>query len=193
MNPDPRESDWILRYLREHPAILVSSLYVIASMVGLLFSWIFLAPFGINFFNFAQISDFLLASLKEPFTWAYVALAVSFVLGDNAMSRRWGGRERARWLRWYGTVNYRRVNVFTLVVIVTVLIGVHAWSKAARIKRGGGESVTVQFADGGETVDAVLLGTTGTFVFLYDVAAQRATIHPHESIHAISVGTSRPD
>lgn len=45
-------------------------------------------PSGINFFNYAQISDFLLASLKEPFTWVYVALGILLVLGDNAISRR---------------------------------------------------------------------------------------------------------
>ena len=193
MTGDAREIDWILRYLREHPAILVSSLYVIASVVGLLFSWIFLAPFGINFFNFAQISDFLLASLKEPFTWAYVALAILLVLCDNAMSRRWGSRERVKWLRWYGTAKYRHLNVYTLVLIVTILIGAHAWTKAHRIQRGGGDYVMVKFAEDGSPVDAVLLGTTGTFVFLFDPETQRANIHPHESIHSISVEPPRSE
>jgi hypothetical protein len=187
------QKHWLFDYLRDHPAILVSSIYVTASIVGLVFSWAFLHPFGINFFNFAQISDFLLASLKEPFTWAYVTLALLMVLGDNAMSRRWGRRERAKWLRWYGTATYRRMNVYALILIVAVLISAHAWMKAARIQRGGGEPVTVHFADGGEPVEAVLLGTTGLFVFLYDVEGGRANVHPHESIHAISVKTSRPD
>jgi hypothetical protein len=34
--------------------------------------------------------------LKEPLTWLYVALALFMVLGDNAMSRRWGRRERVK-------------------------------------------------------------------------------------------------
>ena len=187
MTGSEERAHWLFDYLREHPAMLVSSVYIAASIVGLMFAWAFLMPFGINFFNYAQISDFLLASLKEPLTWVYVALAMLMVLGDNAMSRRWGRRERARWLRWYGTAAYRRLNVYALILIAAVLISAHAWTKAARVKRGGGESVTVQFADGGEPVEAVLLGTTGLFVFLYDPDAERASVYPHESIHSISM------
>jgi hypothetical protein len=52
--------------LREHPALLVSTFYLAASFVGMFYSRAFLRRFGINVFNYAQISDFLLASLKEP-------------------------------------------------------------------------------------------------------------------------------
>ena len=54
---------------REHPALIVSGFYVLASFVGMFWSWAFLRRFGIDVFDYAQISDFLLASLKEPFTW----------------------------------------------------------------------------------------------------------------------------
>ena len=65
--------------LKEHPALLVSALYVGASTIGMFYSWAFLRHFGINVFNYAQISDFLLASLKEPFTWGWVAVALVLV------------------------------------------------------------------------------------------------------------------
>ncbi|MDH3908826.1 MAG: hypothetical protein OEU83_07330, partial [Gammaproteobacteria bacterium] len=65
----------LLSFFREHPAVLVSALYVAASVVGMFYSWAYLRRFGINVFNYAQISDFLLASLREPFTWVLVILA----------------------------------------------------------------------------------------------------------------------
>ncbi|MGI9225435.1 MAG: hypothetical protein ACR2QX_13205, partial [Woeseiaceae bacterium] len=66
----------------------MSGLYVAASIIGMFYSWAFLRRFGINVFNYAQISDFLLVSLKEPFTWGLVILAIVLVMLDNASSRR---------------------------------------------------------------------------------------------------------
>lgn len=60
-----RQTSWISAVLQKHPALMVSALYVVASMVGMLFSWDYLRHFGINVFNFAQIGDFLLASLER--------------------------------------------------------------------------------------------------------------------------------
>ena len=68
------------KLIKDHPALLVSGLYVAASIVGMFYSWAFLRRFGINVFNYAQISDFLLVSLKEPFTWALVILAIVLVM-----------------------------------------------------------------------------------------------------------------
>jgi hypothetical protein len=33
------QKHWLFDYLRDHPAILVSSVYITASIVGLVFSW----------------------------------------------------------------------------------------------------------------------------------------------------------
>ena len=71
----------------EHPAFFASGLYFAASLIGLVYSWAFLRAFGINVFRYAEISDFFLASLKEPFTWVLTVLAVTLVLLDNANSR----------------------------------------------------------------------------------------------------------
>ncbi len=90
---------WILTLLRQHPALLVSAVYVIASIIGMLFSWDYLRLFGINVFNYSQIGDFLLASLKEPFTWVIVIMAVLLVMGDNAMSRRVERSGKRRFLK----------------------------------------------------------------------------------------------
>ncbi len=171
---------------REHPALLVSAFYVGASAVGMFWSWAFLRQFDINVFNYAQISDFLLASLKEPFTWALVVLAVTMVQVDNAYSRRVGRRGKSRWFGWYGSSGYRLINNFGAIALVGVFIFVYATLEAEDARDGEGEIVDVTFDAGGPATTATLLGTTSQFVFLYDAATDRVNIHPFEAVHAIS-------
>ena len=76
---ESRQPSWPHRTLAEHPALFVSGIYFVASLIGLVYSWAFLRAFGINVFRYAEISDFLLASLKEPFTWFLAIFAVILV------------------------------------------------------------------------------------------------------------------
>ena len=81
-------NNWLHPIFREHPALLVSAFYVAASVIGMFYSWAYMRSFDINVFNYAQLGDFLLASLKAPFTWALVGLSVILMMLDNASSRR---------------------------------------------------------------------------------------------------------
>ncbi len=173
-------------FLRQHPALLVSAFYVAASVIGMFYYWAYLRYFDINVFNYAQISDFLLASLKEPFTWALVLLAVALVMLDNANSRRVERKCPGRWLRWYGSPRYRFANNLGVVLIVLTFIYLYAAFQAEATKDGEGKQVEVTLADEDEARSVTLLGTTGQFVFLYDAATDRVDIHPIEGIHSIS-------
>lgn len=172
--------------VRDHPALLVSAFYVAASSIGMFYSWAYLRYFGINVFNYAQLSDFLLASLKEPFTWALVAFAAALVMLDNASSRRAGRRNLSKWFRWYGSRRYRYVNNFAAILMVVIFISAYAAYQARHTREGDAKQVDVTFADGGASKTSALLGTTGQFVLLYDADAERVDIHPIESIHSIS-------
>ena len=172
--------------VRDHPALLVSAFYVAASSIGMFYSWAYLRYFGINVFNYAQLSDFLLASLKEPFTWALVVLAVVLVMLDNASSRRAGRRNLSKWFRWYGSERYRSVNNFAAILMVLAFIFAYASAQARDTRDGEAKQVDVIFADGEDTKTSALLGTTSQFVFLYDTDAERVDIHPIENIHSIS-------
>lgn len=176
----------LLTVLREHPALLVSAVYVAASVVGMFWSWAFLRSFGINVFHYAQVTDFLIASLKEPFTWVLVVLAVLMVQADNAYSRRVQRRARTRWFRWYGSPHYRLINNLGVFALVGVFIYVYATLEAEELRDNGGRTLNVAFEDGGDARAMTLLGTTGQFLFLYDPATRRVDIHPFENVHAIS-------
>jgi uncharacterized membrane protein len=176
----------IKNLLKEHPALLVSAMYVAASVVGMFYAWAYLRHFGINVFNYSQISDFLLASLKEPATWVLVILAIILVLIDNASSRKVASGKPAKWIAWYGSPRYRFINNFVAVFIVFMFIYIFATFQARDTRNGDGKFVDVMFTDSGAAVSALLLGTTGQFVFLYDDRTGRVDIHPIENIHSIS-------
>ena len=176
----------VQKIFKEHPALIVSAFYVAASLIGMFYSWAYLRWFGINVFNYAQISDFLLASLKEPFTWGLVIIAVVLVLIDNASSRRVERKTTAKWLAWYGSPKYRFMNNFVAILVVLLFLYSYAFAQARDTRDGDGKYVDVVFADSGAAITALLLGTTGQFVFLYDEDTERVDIHPIENIHSIS-------
>ena len=179
-------SHWIVALFRRHPALIASALYVIASVIGMFYSWSYLHQFGVNVFNYAQIGDFLLASLKEPFTWGLVILALVLVGFDNAMSRRVQNKSPGRLLRWYGLPRYRQINNFVALAIIAFFIHGYAQIQARDTRDGNGKFVDVIFADNAMATSAILIGTTGQFVFLFDVDTERVDIHPIENIHSIS-------
>ena len=176
---------WTQRLLREHPGLFASGIYVVASAIGMFFSWDFLRRFEINVFYYAEISDFLLASLKEPYTWGLVCVAILLVALDNAMSRRVEAKTTTRWLRWYGSRKYRSWNYLVALLIVMILLDAYVLFKSRDIMAGDGEFVTVSLTDASPQTELLLLGTTGRFIFLYDHKANLVHIHPHESVFAI--------
>ena len=180
-------NETIKKVLKEHPALVVSGFYVAASAIGMFYSWAFLREFGINVFNYAQISDFLVASLKEPFTWVLVLIAVVLAWLDDRSSLRYSRREnKSKWFAWYGSERYRFLNNFTVIALVAFYIYVFAWDHARSVREGDGKIVDVKFADSSAATTALLLSTTGQFVFLYDDTTERVDIHPIENIHSIS-------
>lgn len=180
------DNKWLASVFREHPALLVSAMYLLASFVGMFYAWAFLSHFGINVFNYSQISDFLLASLKEPLTWGLVLLAGILVLMDNATSRRVGRKDTSRWIRWYGSPRYRFINNFAAILIVLIFIYAYALKQAENIREGQGKVVDVLLADESSTMGAVLLSTTGQFVFLLDRESNKVAIHPFENVQSIT-------
>ena len=173
---ESRQSSWPRQALAGHPALFVSGIYFVASLIGLVYSWAFLRAFGINVFRYAEISDFLLASLKEPFTWFLAILAVILVAFDNAMSLRVQRRGTSRFLRWYGSERYRQVNYLASVCLVVVFLFLYATAKERGIRDGEGEVVSVYLTDASPPKQLVMLGTTARFVFLYDQEIGRAHV-----------------
>ena len=54
------------RLLREHPGLLVTIGYLTLSLVGMMFSSSLFKRFGVDFFDYAELADFLMAGVREP-------------------------------------------------------------------------------------------------------------------------------
>lgn len=177
---------WFRRTLNEQPALLVSLLYLFASVIGLFYSWAFLRPFGINMLQYAEVSDFLLASIKEPLTWGLVLVSVLSIQLDNALSRRAQRRNKRGMFRWYGSDRYRQLNYPVFVLLVGAFLFAYADIKERQVRSGGVDRYEIQLADDSEPAQRILLGTTVNFIFLYDPESERVSIHPNESVLALS-------
>lgn len=168
--------------LADHPALLFSGLYMTASLIGLVYSWIFFSFFDINIFRYAEISDFLLASLKEPFTWLLALLAVSLVWVDNASSRRVAENGPGKLLRWYASPLYRKTNFLAAIGLMALFLYSYASQQGKNIRSGDADRITIHLADGSAPIVRIMLGTTTRFSFFYDDTRRQVTIYPHESV-----------
>jgi hypothetical protein len=185
--------------VREHPGLVVSAAYFSATAVGMLSSVAFYRSFGINVFHFAQISDFVLAAIRNPVASLAVLLAGPMVwfivVTDDWLDRRF---RRYRYL--YGPAWLRRWSRSAPALVLYFLI--YAWSFATmysarlhgEVQAGDWPVAEVQLQSGTylgrdatRPFEATLLGSTGSSIFLFDRASGTATVVPLENLGSITV------
>lgn len=190
---DTSRQSWFRKTLVDQPALFISVLYLFASLIGLVYSWAFLRSFGIDVMQYSEVGDFLLASLKEPVIWLLVIVTVALIQGDSALSRRVQRRGPGRWMRWYGSERYRKVNYLVSALMVLAVLLVYADASSKKVRDGGGDEFRLELADGSPATQQVLLGTTVNYVFVYDPASERVSIHPSENVLALSILVPKVD
>lgn len=172
-------------FFADHPGVWVPGLYMIGSTIGMLDSWWFFHQFGINVFLYSEVADFLLASFREPGGWLVMAICAPILIWDYWTSLRVGhSRPKRWWLGWYGSRRYRHVLGISGVVVVVIYIAIFAGGRANDIYEGSrGKQVRVSLtSDRAAEKTSVLLGSTISFLFLYDRDAQAVSIHPYENV-----------
>jgi hypothetical protein len=188
------------RLFRDHPAIAISSAYVAASAIGIMFSFDFYRHFDVNFFNFAEISDFLMAVLREPITFLLAlggVLVLALFRGYTYLEWRFFSRRplKSWWLRAYYHMSrpfYGNpwLEAIVLVLYVFLFIAQYGEWKAERILSGEhAELVWLETPQARREV--VLLGATNRFVFAYDPVADNVSIVPHENLLRVIVDPQR--
>jgi len=189
----------LLALMQEHPALGLTSAYLMVSLLGLSYEWTLFRHFGVNYFHYADVTDFLMGAFREPITFL---LALSALLVGKlahmqlAWENRWfDGRElRSWWLRVYQRYSRSRFNQFspvTLFLLYCVMfIWIYSGNRAESIRGGDGEQVQLTLAEagpGGGAFSASLLGTSSRFVFVYESAAGLTWVIPHENLAWIRV------
>ena len=180
------------RFLANHPALILTVGYLVISLLGLSFEWALFRHCGINFFYYADVTDFLMGAFREP---------VTFLLSASALGVAWltslYSRFERRWLAAKGddagriTKVYRRyaMSAFTRVLPVVFFLGysilfiwVHAEKRAMELQSGEGRFVAVRLADEDEVRHLQLLGTSSRFVFLYESSSRNTLVAPFENL-----------
>ena len=188
------------KWLKDNPGLTLTLLYVSASIIGLLYNFLFFRRFGINVLEFSETTDFLMVVVREPLTigtafsgvLVYVAYA-TLVKTATLASYRW-------WPKLRGTPEKRlkmhRLNQRLVPLMQIGFIGAYAFlfvvlysKRQARLVREGDQQwVTVAYRSdtpanmAEKPLRAKLLGTTARFVFLYHPESKTAVTVPLDAV-----------
>jgi hypothetical protein len=175
--------------LREHPTLLLTFCYLLITLLGVLYSYFFYQEFGINIIKFADLSDFLLASILEPRSVGiFIGLVVLLVLFDKIETKFKNRFKRDDVIvNWHFNSKY-----FELIGLfigfstgVIFLILSLAQSNANDIKSDEPDQYKVRLSDpdlqtGSQTL--ALLGSTTRFGYFYDAKTKESLVVPLENI-----------
>ena len=189
-------------FVREQPGVAITVGYLVLSLIGIMFSWALFDKFNVPFFQFADVTDFLLAVVREPVTFLLALGAIPVAVFLFRLTRHTQAfyakhRRKSFIFRWLHRID-RTLGptplgfTFALATYAFLFITLYAAWKADRIKAGEGERVQVRATREagpivGEEITArlTLLGTTTQYVFLFDPEQQATHVVPAENIAAI--------
>ena len=190
-----------IELVRDHPGIALSAGYGVVSLIGIMFSWSLFSQFGITYFQYADISDFLLAAIREPMTFIMAASAIVVAMllirmsyGSQKFYRRY--MDKFFLFRWayaidrFGTTGIGFI--FVLIAYTFLFITMYGAWKSRQIRDGEGTKIRVTMTSeataalGEQTGKPLtLLGTTSRYVFLYSPRDDQSFIIPADNIAAL--------
>lgn len=179
--------DNLLRiYAKEHPTLLLSICYFIVTIIGVVYSFFFYAEFGIEILKYADLSDFLLASILEPLSIIVFLFWLIFYLLSFKLDL-WARNKFNRYGRFVEKAmkpKYSDPILFCLsVTVITVLfVKSLAIDNAEKIKAGDFDQYTVSLPNSINEQAIALLGTSSRFSYFYDVISMESIVLPVESI-----------
>lgn len=192
------------RLLKQEPALIVSAGYVLLSLLGLWSSYFFYRRFDLSILDYLQISDFLVAGLRDPMYAGILAVGIllAVVLGwpdtlrrrnpvkvEALRGRHWGWRvlfSKSPLTSW-DTSGMRPLTGLCIAVACFMAIGAarYASGKAADIRdHGAGARVSVHLAGDAAPLkeQARMLGSSSAFVFLWWPQQRRAEAVPISAV-----------
>lgn len=192
------------RLLRQEPALIVSAGYVLLSLLGLWSSYFFYLRFQLSILDYLQISDFLVAGLRDPAYAGILAggILLAILVGwpdtlrrrnpakvEALRARHWGWRllfSRTPLTSW-DISGLRPLTGLCIAVVGFMALGaaIHSLDKAENIRDAGqGPKVTLHLAGDPAPLkeEARLLGSSSAFVFLWWPKQRRAEAVPISAI-----------
>ena len=179
----------IKEFFSKHPTMLLTLCYFIITAIGVIYSYYFYQEFGINILKFADLSDFLLASILEPLSIVVFGLLVVTNLFlywlDIILRKRFPsyGRflERKFMSKYSDPIGFViLISVFTFSLIETVAI-----RNSEEIKLEGGDEFLVKMTEYEVNVTEsrlTVLGSSSRYAYFYDSKKSVALVVPVENV-----------
>src|SRR5688572_15590663 len=167
--------------LRENPGLLLTLAYVVASLIGVIFNFLYFRRFGFNVLEFSEASDFLMVVVREPLTVALALMGIPMYLGymmtaaalSAWMKRRWPRmagtaekreRDRQKYKRMAPAMQFMYIGVYALAFVM-----IYSKYQSSQVKKADRGTVTVEYRTDAPSsrpapVKAALIGTTSRFV-----------------------------
>lgn len=198
----------MLRLTARHPGLGVFLVYTTIAIAGFIYLITFYSHFDLEVTVYLEISDILVAGIKDPMVMLMVAGAFSMVLVVwgivyiQAPFSLWLNKKFNKGvLRFIPyVIGFKSIRTFwwTAFLILTLyfymFIGVHSKNKAQSIVELKQNLILVDSAATTNTnEDYSLLGTSMNYVFLYNHQTKQTLILPLESINSLKpISSSKP-
>lgn len=188
-------------YIRQHPALVLSVLYLLASTCGLMYIHALLAQFEIDGLQHIELADFFLAVIAKPtplVAWLGISLLVyGFYLLDKRMRGRWS------WYCRFSDLSSKPFFKFNPLLVFVLMFGfflywyamIVAQSDSTSIKEGKGPGFKVftQYPIGYPKKmptrlildDVQIIVSTSRYLWLFDKNNQQVLMLPHANVASI--------
>ena len=192
-------------FVREHPGLVLSGGYLSATAIGMLSSVTYYGRFGVNIFHYAQLSDFIVAAVRNPLATAAIVAAIPAVwlimVSDAWLDRRFGWYKWVYGPRWLRAASRSRPAwVLYFVVYAWAFTVLHSGWIESRVRAGMVPRIQVELQagtylgrDATQPFETALLGTTSTHAFLFDQAFGAVTVVPFENVARFTTRAPRGD
>ncbi|MFT6414166.1 MAG: hypothetical protein ACJASI_002293 [Glaciecola sp.] len=191
----------VLKLITSHPGLAVFLVYATIAIAGFIYLVTFYSHFGLEVTVYLEVTDILVAGIKDPMVMLMVIGAFSMVLliwgiaYIQAPISAWLDRKYDKGMirLIHYIVGVPSIRTFwwsafiILIVYFYMFIGVHSKNKAELIiEQKKGLIVVDSHATSGSGNDYSLLGTSINYVFLYNHQAKNSLILPIESINSLA-------
>ena len=198
--PKVRLAD-VLKFITSHPGLAVFLVYATIAVAGFIYLVTFYSHFDLEVTVYLEISDILVAGVKDPMVMLMVAGAFSMALlvwgiaYIQAPMSAWLDKKfdkgALRFIPYLAGVQSVRSFWWTCFLILSVyfftFISVHSKNKAQSIVEDKQDLILVDSeATSGTGADYSLLGTSINYAFLYNHQTKNTLILPLDSINSLA-------
>ena len=179
----------IFNFVKEHPfqsgALVASSTIFLCSCIGFFREYLILKEFGINVVTFAELNDFLVAGLKDPYVLAIFPLILFFFVYSFYILRRKRGFSS----------KFSKVTIAVSVIypfaIAFMYIPMFSVKGELREIKELSHPVVIKLRNGDALERASLITTTEKFVFIWESESATPMALTASNIISIKYSDSR--